>query len=236
MRFQVVLGTCAGFRQDTEVCTLKTFTVSPTTCDDQNQCTYEILEAGNLQDLRVYYIAVLAENEVGRGYLSQAPVKRQAWKLVPTFIVPALTEMPLRVVEWEGESYVWWRGTALRRVSLIIRNLPRLQIGYPLNVPVERGEVLETGRAEVSSRIGLYDWVDLDDDLGLDTATTLRFDPPVFGLGAGDGTALLEFEGYDDRRLTFSLSYFEYELAHALRVSPAAGIHTSLFLKCCVRD
>ena len=235
---QVLLGTCPGFKLETEFCKLQSFLSDPGTCEGEipgsfnlANCRFDILEENGgltqLIEMTIYYITVLATNEVGRGYLTQAPFQRHAWKLFPTFIVPLLEEFPLRVVEWEGESYIWWRGISMPQIPLVIKNLARREIGQRIRIPVTfggpRGNASTLIFSEVTARFAVLPGIDLQDDEGLLTATTLRFNPPVFGLGEGYAEAYISIPEYPDRYIIAGLSYFEYELAELIRVAPFAG-------------
>ena len=228
-RYEVVLSTCSSFKMSLS-CTIKYLEHSPAECSfgdgpEETRCEMLIPELNNLLEGVVYYLYVRAENAGvdGRPYTGYLwKYQRFAWKLIPTIVVPAVEDFPLRAVEWDRSTSIWYQNSPRPSVLLTVDNYPRVKIASLANTEVYAdvaiGERIFTLPVEVNSREKINEDADLDDPLGIGVRTELTFVAPrVDGLL---GMAVVTFR-VDSRTLpqeqdtawqAFEIVYFAYPL------------------------
>ena len=113
-------------------CTIKYLEHSPAECSfgdgpEETRCERLVPVLNNLLEGVVYYLYVRAENAGvdGRPYTGYLwKYQRFAWKLIPTIVVPAVEDFPLRAVEWDRSTSIWYQNAPRPAVLLTVDNYP----------------------------------------------------------------------------------------------------------------
>jgi len=229
-KYVVVLSTCREF-QSSATCEVKKMTHKTAQCDDG--CTMEILEEGNLIESTVYYIYVTATNEMGSGHLWE--YQRWVWKLRPTIEFPGAGDFPLRAVEWEGKTALWYNDFAQPSVDMFVRDFPLVEISrdcdskgvcvpQQVTAQVKINDLVFVSQVVVISRQNLTASADFNDPFGIDILTRLTFVAPTVGKDiVGKSTVTFKVTGYTGLEASFDMIYFQYPLPSVGLFSPNQG-------------
>jgi hypothetical protein len=167
---------------------------------------------------------VIAQNEVGYGYVSQARTVRQAWKVFPSITYPDSVFFPLQAAQWNGKSLIWFNGASSQSILLRIVDLPFIPERTQIEITFRMNAVTAIGKATVVSRsvtsFGSY----LDDPLGLGVTTNLLLEPPAFESSAtGLSVGKIFAPGYPLKSVNIALQFFLYPLTTLDFRTPDSG-------------
>jgi cysteine-rich repeat protein len=175
---------------------------------------YELAESG------IYYLKAIAENEVGYGFISQAPVVRQTYKLSPVVNDYIPGDFMSFVAEFGGSTLIWPDLSTQNpndpktetTVSFTVLHLPFIATGRSFEITVRKGEDKRTTSATVTGRNLAendgYSFV--ADPLGVNVDTSLTLSYPSFGTGAGTVYVDIFTPQYPLKSVTIMVNYFEY--------------------------
>ncbi|EKX42758.1 hypothetical protein GUITHDRAFT_140920 [Guillardia theta CCMP2712] len=175
--YSIKLSTCPEVNSGS-TCTVQQFSKSP---DCNGLCTYKIPELNTLLEGTVYYILVQAQNSAGIGFMDLKSFVRKAWKLRAYISYPADQKFPLRVAQWDGQSYVWIDGNVQNNIAITVENLPLAPSTTYLPINVTLGSRSVISQLFVSSRTILSHVSTGSSNCG-DQAASVQYSYPVSGL------------------------------------------------------
>ena len=161
----------------------------------------------------------IAKNEVGFGFVSQAPLVRQTFKLFPTLG----TTVPLKVYEFRGNTLIWKDQKKFTSVSIEVTHLPFVAVGKTLDLIVRKGSQTLVTTAIVRMRVALPPYSFEEDPLGVNVQTTLSVTFPPFASGEGQVEMDVFTPAYPAKLVTVFLAYFEYPKPRFSRILDSSG-------------
>eukprot|EP00961_Rhodomonas_salina_P020523 276185-Rhodomonas_salina.1 len=180
LSYDLYISTCDTFDALDSSCGVRRFLLPGSVCT-ADRCTYNLPEAGNLEEGGIYFLRAVARNPVGTGFLSFAKWTRLPWKVFPSITFPSASSFPIRAVEWQGASTFWFGGVATTTITVIVDNFPYLQTGNSYFFNFNKNGVTAPVRLKVLSRTTLTATAFLSDELGIDVQTTFEVTAPLFG-------------------------------------------------------
>ena len=202
------------------------------------QCHVEIPAKGNFMENGIYFMKAVAQNEVGFGFLSHAPVVRQTFKLLPRIENKRdVTDLPnvLQVAEFRGSTSIWIDSINRPSVSIRLKHLPYVAPGSELQLTVRKGSDIGSTSATVQgTRVPVppfwsppeYSnaeaWM-LQDPQGVNVLTTLTVSFPPFGTAGGSATVDIFTPAFPNKLVSVALQYFEYQKPSFIRILPKDG-------------